>query len=76
MLEVRAVSCTLIPTLVIALALPHLFGVERTWADSVIKTIPVGKGPSGDLFDLDNSYVYAANVASNNVSVIDGSTNT
>jgi hypothetical protein len=37
-----------------ALASPHLFGVERAWADSVIKTITVGTGPYGDLFDPAN----------------------
>jgi YVTN family beta-propeller protein len=49
--------------------------VERAWADSVIKTIIVGTGPYRDLFDPANGYVYVANVASNSVSVIDGSTN-
>src|SRR5215467_10662274 len=75
MLKVHAVSCTLILTLVMAVASPHLFGVERAWADSVIKTITVGTGPYGDLFDPANGYIYVANVA-NNVSLIDGSTNT
>jgi YVTN family beta-propeller protein len=59
--------------------LHHLLGVQRAWADSVIKTITVGTGPYGDLFDPDNGYIYVANVAnvtSNSVSVIDGSTNT
>ena len=54
MLEVRAVSCTLILTLVMALASTTLLGVQRVWADSVIKTITVGTGPYGDLFDPDN----------------------
>ena len=77
MLEVRAVSCTLILTLVIALASSNaLLGVQRAWADSVTKTITVGTGPYGDLFDPDNGHIYVANVASNSVSVIDGSTNT
>ena len=76
MLEVRAVSCTLILTVVVALASPHLFGVERAWADSVIKTITVGPGPYGDLFDPDNGDIYVANDFSSSVSVIDGSTNT
>src|SRR5215831_2190040 len=76
MLKVRAVSCTLILTLVMALASPHLLGVEKVWADSVIKTITVGTGPYGDLFDPANGYIYIANVFSNSVSVIDGSTNT
>jgi YVTN family beta-propeller protein len=49
---------------------------SRAWADSVIKTITVGTGPYGDLFDPDNGYIYVANVFSNSVSVIDGSTNT
>lgn len=60
-----------------ALALSStLLGVERAWADSVIKTITVGTGPYGDLFDPANGYIYVANMFSNSVSVIDGSTNT
>jgi YVTN family beta-propeller protein len=77
MLEVRAVSCTLILTLVVGLASSNtLLGGERAWADSVIKTITVGTGPYGDLFDPANGNIYVANVGSNSVSVIDGSTNT
>jgi YVTN family beta-propeller protein len=75
-LAVRAISCTLILTSVMALASPHLFGVERDWADSVIKTITVGTGPYGDLFDPDNGYIYVADQFSNSVTAIDGSTNT
>jgi len=78
MLKARAVSCKLILTLVMAFASPHLFGVQTARADSVIKTITVGTGPYGDLFDPDNGYIYVAN-ANNpepSVSVIDGSTNT
>ena len=45
MLEVRAVSCNLILTLVMAIASPHLLGVEIAWADSAIKTITGGTGP-------------------------------
>jgi hypothetical protein len=40
MLKARAVSSTLILTLVMALALSStFFGVERAWADSVVATI-------------------------------------
>ncbi|HET7391546.1 MAG TPA: YncE family protein, partial [Nitrososphaeraceae archaeon] len=45
-------------------------------ADSVIKTITVGTGPYGDLFDPDNGYIYVANLFSHSVTAIDGSTNT
>ena len=61
-----------------ALASSTMLNVQRAWADSVIKTITVGTGPYGDVFDPDNGYIYVAN--NNNqepsVSVIDGSTNT
>jgi YVTN family beta-propeller protein len=61
----------------LALLLPSTFlGLERAWADSVIKTITVGSGPYGAVFHPDNGYIYTANVASNSVTVIDGSTNT
>jgi YVTN family beta-propeller protein len=70
-------SYTLILTLFLALVLSSTsLGVESAWADSVSKTITVGTGPYGDLFNPNNGYVYVANVASNSVSVIDGSTNT
>ena len=40
-----------------AIALSSTFlGVERAWADSVIKT--VGTGPYGDLFDPNNGYEF------------------
>ena len=58
MLEVRALSCTLILTLVVGLASSNgLLGVERAWADSIINTITVGTGPYGDLFDPANGYI-------------------
>jgi DNA-binding beta-propeller fold protein YncE len=61
MLKVRATSCTLILTLVMAIASSNtLLGVERAWVDSVIKTITVGTGPYGDLFDPANGYIYVA----------------
>jgi YVTN family beta-propeller protein len=71
-----SIAYSLILTLVMALASPHLFDVEKAWADSVIKTITVGIGPYGDLFDPNNGHIYVANLFSNSVSVIDGSTNT
>ena len=87
MLEVHAVSCTLILTLVMAVASPHLLGVERAWADSVIKatsvgncvtnfpqSIGVGIHPVNIAYDSKNNRVYVANAVSNSVSVIDACT--
>ena len=45
----------------LALLLPSTFlGLERAWADSVIKTITVGSGPYGAVFhpDFCSSGVY------------------
>ncbi|PWU81326.1 MAG: hypothetical protein DLM72_07590 [Candidatus Nitrosopolaris wilkensis] len=44
-------------------------------ADSVIATRTVGTGPYGDLYDPANGNVYVANIFSDSVSVISGSTN-
>jgi len=61
MVEKRAVSYTLILILVVALASSStLLGVKRASADSVIKTITVGTGPYGDVFDPDNCEGYEA----------------
>ncbi|MFL6404627.1 MAG: YncE family protein [Nitrososphaeraceae archaeon] len=79
MIKKHVVSCTLILTFVLALALllsSTFLVLERAWADSVIKTITVNRGPYGAVFDPDNGNIYTANVASNSVTVIDGSTNT
>jgi YVTN family beta-propeller protein len=64
-------------SLVGALALSSTFlGVERDWADSVIKNIPVGIHPVDVAFNPTNNDMYVSNQASNTVSVIDSSTNT
>ncbi|MFL6419266.1 MAG: YncE family protein [Nitrososphaeraceae archaeon] len=44
-------------------------------ADSVIDTIPAGKGPMGIDYDSANGNMYVANFYSNTVSVIDDNTN-
>jgi YVTN family beta-propeller protein len=77
MLGKHAVPYTLILILVVVVSplSSTLLVVESAWADSVIKTITVGTGPYGDLFNPDNGYIYVANQFSNSVSVIDGSTN-
>jgi YVTN family beta-propeller protein len=72
----RAVSYTLILTLVMGLTLSSTFlGTERAWADSVIKTIPVGAYPFYIAFNPTNNDMYVTNYGSNTVSVIDGSKN-
>ena len=43
--------------------------------NTVIDTITVGSGPVGVSFDSSNGYIYVTNEASNNVSVINGSSN-
>ena len=76
MIKKHAVSCTLILILLVTLFYRTYFTLERAWADSVTKNIPVGNTPMGVAFDSDNGYTYVTNVDSNTVSVIDGSTNT
>jgi YVTN family beta-propeller protein len=79
MIKKLSVSYKLILTLVVTLTLSSIFlGVERTWADSVIKTIPVGLSPSAISFAPTNGDLYVANSGGNGgntVSVIDTSTN-
>jgi YVTN family beta-propeller protein len=60
------------------LALSSTFlGVERAWADSVIKTISgVGVYPFYIAFNPTNKDMYVTNYGSNTVSVVDSSTNT
>ena len=73
MIKKHAVSCTLILTflVVLALALSSTFlGLERAWADSVIKTITVGFNPNGIAFNPTNNDLYVTNFGSNTVSVI------
>jgi YVTN family beta-propeller protein len=63
-------------SLVLVLALSSTFlGLERTWADSVIATITVGTGPYGAIFNPITGHVYAADIASSTVSVIDTASN-
>ena len=44
-------------------------------ANSVIATVPVGSRPTAIAYDPSNGNVYVANIATNSVSVIQGSTN-
>src|SRR5215469_12013199 len=84
MLEVRAVSCTLILTLVMALASPHLLGVERAWAvktndvrNCVTNTAVVRAGdrPYNLAYDSKNDRVYVTNnLPAGSVSIIDACT--
>jgi hypothetical protein len=70
MLEVRAVSCTLILTLVMALALSStLLGVEKAWADSVIATIPVGNSPFTVVINPNTGNVYVGNDDASNIMI-------
>jgi YVTN family beta-propeller protein len=74
----KDVSLVLTPVLAagfltIALFFSTLVNIAN--ADSTIATITVGTGPYGAVFDPDNGYIYTANVASNSVTAIDGSTN-
>jgi YVTN family beta-propeller protein len=43
---------------------------------AIVATIPVGTDPMGIAFDSDNGDLYVANALSDNVTVIDGATNT
>jgi DNA-binding beta-propeller fold protein YncE len=43
--------------------------LESAWADSVIKTIPVGSAPWGIAFNPSNNDMYVTNVDSGTVSV-------
>ena len=80
MIKKYAVSCTLILTFLVIVAVALLssasLGLERDWTDSMIKNIHVGDTPTGVAFDSANGYTYITNTNSNTVSVIDGSTNT
>jgi YVTN family beta-propeller protein len=83
LIKEHSVSCILIlHPLVVAAAVELLLlfsvslGLERAWADSVIKTIAMSNIPTGVAFDSHNGYTYVTNVDSNTVSVIDNSTNT
>ena len=42
--------------------------------NTVIATIPVGRGPSGVVYDPSNGYIYVTNYFSDSVSVINGKT--
>src|ERR1041385_8262109 len=67
----------LLSILCLALSLSTIINsIKQANADSVIGTITVGTGPYGAIYDPANGYIYTANVFSNSVSVIDGSTNT
>jgi YVTN family beta-propeller protein len=77
----KAVSCTLILTFLVVMAVAlslssTSLGLETAWADSVIKNIHVDDTPSAVAFDSANGYTYVTNADLGIVSVIDGSTNT
>ena len=80
LIKKHSVSCTLIlhslVVAVVALLFSISLGLERVWADSIIKNIPMDNIPTGVTFNPSNGYTYVTNVDSNTVSVIDGSTNT
>src|ERR671938_236841 len=76
-----SVSHTLIlESLVVAAVFALLFsiylGLERVWADFMIKSIAVNDTPIGVARNPSNGYTYVTNADSNTVSVIDSSTNT
>jgi len=48
--------------------------VINSATNTVIATIPVGKGPARVTYDPSNGYIYVADVGSNTVSVINGTT--
>ncbi len=50
--------------------------VSVLYADSVIAVVPAGVYPEGSAFDSANQMIYVANAGSNNVTVINGTTNT
>jgi DNA-binding beta-propeller fold protein YncE len=67
------VKVLLLSTLGVTLSISGVdTSVKLANADSVIGTITVGTGPYGSIYDPANGYIYAANVFSNSVSVIDG----
>jgi hypothetical protein len=45
----------------LALLSSIFWGLERAWADSVMKNILVGLQPVGSAFDLANGYTYVTN---------------
>ncbi|MGH9989752.1 MAG: YncE family protein, partial [Nitrososphaera sp.] len=53
-----------------------LFELETVSGDSVISSIPVGLQPYAITLNSDTGNIYVANSGSDNVVVIDGSTNT
>ena len=67
----------LIITLILTSTYPGVFlGLEWAWANNVISTVDVGDRPSALAFNPSNNNIYVANTNSNNVSVIESSTNT
>jgi YVTN family beta-propeller protein len=71
------VSYTIILVLGMTSILSSTFSdLEKVWAGSVIKTIPVGKGPQKVAFNPANNDIYVINGGSNTVSVINSSSNT
>ena len=51
--------------------------LQKTYADTLIATVPVGREPVYSVFDSANGDIYVGNLINDNtVSVIDGSTNT
>ncbi len=67
----------LIITLILTSTYPGVFlGLEWVWANNVISTVDVGDRPSALAFNPSNNNIYVANTNSNDVSVIESSTNT
>ncbi len=59
----------------IALSSGIFSGLKSAWADSVIKTIDVGRGANSIAFNPANNDIYVTNQGSNTVSIIDSSSN-
>ena len=67
----------LIITLILTSTYPGVFlGLEWVWASNVISTVDVGQRPSALAFNPSNDKIYVANILSDDVSVIESSTNT
>jgi YVTN family beta-propeller protein len=62
--------------LILTSTYPGVFlGLEWVWASNVISTVDVGQRPSVLAFNPSNDNIYVANTNSNDVSVIESSTN-
>ena len=69
--ETTLSSCTLILHSLVVVAVALLFsislGLERVWADYMIKNVVVANIPIGVAFNPSNGYTYVTNVDSNTV---------